>query len=98
MKIVSNIIDLMKEKKETIRSLSEKAGLATQSIVRARGPQIMECRLSTLSAIADALGVQMKDLFTETEEAPPKGATPAKSTKKGGPEEPPVLFNDIDLL
>lgn len=96
MKITSNIIQLMKEKKETIRSLSESAGLATQSIVRARGPQIMDCRLSTLSAIADALGVQVKDLFTE--QAPPKAATPAKDTKKGGPEEPPVLFTDIDML
>ena len=41
------------------------ASLAPQAVQRARGPLIRECRLSTLEAIAGALGVKVKDLFEE---------------------------------
>lgn len=65
--IVSNIRTIMKEKGKTILGLAEEARLAKQSIDRARGPLIRECRLSTLEAIAGALGVKVKDLFEEVE-------------------------------
>ena len=55
----------MKEKGKTILALADEARLAKQSIDRARGPLIRECRLSTLEAIAGALGVKVKDLFEE---------------------------------
>lgn len=63
--IVSNIKAIMKEKGKTILALADEARLAKQSIDRARGPLIRECRLSTLEAIAGALGVKVKDLFEE---------------------------------
>ena len=63
--IVSNIKVIMKEKGKTILALADEARLAKQSIDRARGPLIRECRLSTLEAIAGALGVKVKDLFEE---------------------------------
>lgn len=65
--IVSNIKVIMKEKSKTILALADEARLAKQSIDRARGPLIRECRLSTLEAIAGALGVKVKDLFDEVE-------------------------------
>ena len=66
--ISSNIRVLMKEKKISIRTLTTSAGLSLQTVTRDRGPLIRECRLSTLEAIAGALGVKVKDLFDEVEE------------------------------
>ena len=63
--IRSNIRQLMEEKKITIRVLLDEIGISSQTITRARGPLIRECRLSTLEAIAGALGVKVKDLFEE---------------------------------
>ena len=65
--IISNIRAIMKEKGKTILALTDEARLAKQSIDRARGPLIRECRLSTLEAIAGALGVKVKDLFEEVD-------------------------------
>ena len=65
--IISNIRAIMKEKGKTILALADEARLAKQSIDRARGPLIRECRLSTLEAIAGALGVKVKDLFEEVD-------------------------------
>lgn len=76
--IISNISRLMKEKKITIRGLCTSSKVAHATIVRARGPLIAECRLSTLVAIAAALGVTTKDLYTEEPD-----------TKKGSSKEPP---------
>ncbi|WP_092153958.1 helix-turn-helix domain-containing protein [Desulfovibrio legallii] len=66
--IASNLKILMKEKKVTVRALQEQTGRALETLQRARGPLIRECRLSTLEAIAGALGVKVKDLFEEVEE------------------------------
>ena len=66
--IASNLKILMKEKKVTVRALQEHTGRALETLQRARGPLIRECRLSTLEAIAGALGVTVKDLFEEVEE------------------------------
>ena len=65
--IVSNLKLLMENKNETLRSFRAKTGLSLETINRARGPLIRECRLSTLEAIAGALGVKVKDLFDEVE-------------------------------
>lgn len=66
--LASNIRQIMEEKKVSLRKLSSDATLAYKTIERARGPLIRECRLSTLEAIAGALGVKVKDLFDEVEE------------------------------
>lgn len=65
--IANNIKQIMKEKKFSIVRLSEAAKIAPQTVSRARGPLIRECRLSTLEAIAGALGVKVKDLFDEVD-------------------------------
>ncbi|MCC8193489.1 MAG: helix-turn-helix transcriptional regulator, partial [Deltaproteobacteria bacterium] len=49
----------------TYKQLEEKTGISSQTITRARGDMISECRLSTLEAIAKALGVTTKDLYDE---------------------------------
>jgi DNA-binding Xre family transcriptional regulator len=59
---------LIKDKKVSVRALQEQTGRALETLQRARGPLIRECRLSTLEAIAGALGVKVKDLFEEVEE------------------------------
>ena len=60
--VKSNLAKLMKEKKLTYRRLSELAG---ETINRARGILIYECKLSTLDALAKVLDVKIKDLFDE---------------------------------
>lgn len=65
--IRSNLPKIMEERKITYRQLAELSGVAGQTINRARGELIYECRLSTLDALAKVLGVGIKDLFEETE-------------------------------
>ena len=65
--ISSNIKKIMQNKKFSIIHLSSVAALAPQTVERARGPLIRECRLSTLETIAGALDVKVKDLFDEVE-------------------------------
>lgn len=55
----------MKEKKLTYRRLAELSGVAGETINRARGTMIYECKLSTLDALAKVLDVNIKDLFDE---------------------------------
>lgn len=50
--VKSNLAKLMKEKKLTYRRLSELSGIAGETINRARGILIYECKLSTLDALA----------------------------------------------
>ena len=62
--IVSNISKIMDKKKISYRRLTELSGVAGQTIYRAF---IYECRLSTLDALAKALGVELKALFDEVQ-------------------------------
>lgn len=50
--VKSNLASLMKEKKITYRRLEELSGIAGETINRARGALIYECKLSTLDALA----------------------------------------------
>ena len=52
-------------KKLTYRRLAELSGVAGETINRARGTLIYECKLSTLDALAKVLDVNIKDLFDE---------------------------------
>lgn len=61
----SNIKKIMIAKGVTYKELEEKTGLSSQTITRARSHLISECRMSTLWNIARALGVSVKDLFSE---------------------------------
>lgn len=62
---VSNIELLMRKRKATIRGVAALAGVSMQTVSRARGPMIERCTLDTLARIAAALGVRVKDLFSE---------------------------------
>lgn len=61
----SNIKMIMITKKVTYKELEEKTGLSSQTITRARSHLILDCRLSTLWSIAQALDVNVKDLFSD---------------------------------
>lgn len=63
--VKSNVKEIMENKGITYIALEEKTRLSSQTITRARGDMIRECRLSTLELIAKALGVKIKDLFFE---------------------------------
>ena len=63
---VSNIQELMKEKKITARKIIALTGLSSTTITKARSDSgISECRLSTLGRIAKALEVGTKELYEE---------------------------------
>ena len=60
----SNVKKTMKDKGIKTVFLSEKTGLSSATIAKARqGTSIAECRLSTLGRIANALDVPVKELF-----------------------------------
>ena len=62
--IVSNLKNLMKEKKITMKQLEDMTGMSPSTINKARQDEgIAECRLSTLARIAAALGVPVKKVF-----------------------------------
>ncbi|MDD4701670.1 MAG: helix-turn-helix transcriptional regulator [Desulfovibrio sp.] len=63
--IRSNLKEIMERLDVTYKQLEEKTGVSSQTITRARGAMISECRLSTLETIAQALGVTTKDLYDE---------------------------------
>lgn len=62
--IVGKIVEIMADRKMTVQALASEAGVTPQTVMRARR-QIANCRLSTLAALAGALGVKVKDLFQE---------------------------------
>ena len=84
--IVSNIKALMKERKIGTRHILETTGISSLTLTRARGELIRECRLSTLEAIAGALGCAIKDLFDEVEGEPGQEEEPEPAQ---APEAPP---------
>lgn len=67
--IKSKVKEIMEEKRMTYAMLEKSTGFSSQTITRARGEMIRECRLSTLEAIAKALGVNICDLFEERGDA-----------------------------
>lgn len=62
--IINNIRKLRKEKKITMLELSQKAGIA-EPTVRLAEREILRVKMDTLSKIATALEVRIKDLFDE---------------------------------
>jgi len=55
----------MESKGISMARLANDSGIAIETIRRARGDQIKLCRLETLKVIAEALRVQVVDLFKE---------------------------------
>jgi len=70
----SNIKELMKRKKMTVRDIVASTGLSSATLHKARQDSgISECRLSTLGRIANALGIPVKKLFEGEYESGEKG-------------------------
>jgi len=70
----SNVKKIMRDKGIRAVFLSEKTGLSSATIAKARQDEgIAECRLSTLARIANALGVPVKKLFDGEYEPGEKG-------------------------
>lgn len=65
MKIMSNLTRIMESKGVTVRGLADLTKLSTRTVMFARGPKIVQCRLETLVAIATALGCKVCELFSE---------------------------------
>ena len=66
--MISNLKKIMKDKKVTVRNLSEKTGISIQTIMNARdNKKICSCSLGKLQKIARALDCKVKDLFIEDE-------------------------------
>jgi DNA-binding Xre family transcriptional regulator len=63
--IKSHLKEIMLSKGVTMAQLAKDAGIAIETIRRARGDDIRLCRLETLEAIAAALNVSIRDLFEE---------------------------------
>ena len=63
--ISSQIKEIMEDKGVTYVELERMTGLSNLTITRARSELIRECKLSTLEAIASALGVRIYDLFDD---------------------------------
>jgi transcriptional regulator with XRE-family HTH domain len=66
----------------TQQDLAVKAGLSMSAVAHLEGGRIPDPRLSTLKALARALGVSLDDLAREESEEPPK-----KARKKAKDEE-----------
>ncbi|MCL1940080.1 MAG: helix-turn-helix transcriptional regulator [Desulfovibrionaceae bacterium] len=65
--ITSNVKKIMESKKVSVRRMMEYTGLASETILRARGEQIIHCHLRTLELMAQYLGCKTKDLYEEEE-------------------------------
>ena len=63
--IKSRLKKIMESKGISMARLANDSGIAIETIRRARGDQIKLCRLETLKVIAEALRVQVVDLFKE---------------------------------
>ncbi|MEG6503796.1 helix-turn-helix domain-containing protein [Desulfovibrio sp. 1214_IL3152] len=61
----SSLKKIINEKKVTHRDIDARTGLSSHTITRARNHLIIGYRMSTLLNIAQALGVKVKDLFSE---------------------------------
>ena len=69
MPFVSNLGDIMKEKKLTYEELQFKSKVAPDTVARAKDERIASCKLLTLEKLANALGVDVCDLFKWVKEA-----------------------------
>ena len=63
MPFVSNLGDIMKEKKLTYEELQFKSKVAPDTVARAKDERIASCKLLTLEKLANALDVDVCELF-----------------------------------
>ena len=63
--MTSHLVQLMEQRNMTIRALAEQTGVSSATIQKARDSRIEQCRVGSLKKIADALGVNIQDLFAD---------------------------------
>ena len=63
MPFVSNLGEIMREKKLTYEELQFKSKVAPDTVARAKDERIASCKLVTLEKLANALNVDVCDLF-----------------------------------
>ena len=63
MQIVSNLGELMKERGLTYEELQHRSKVAPDTVARARDARIATCKLVTLAKLAEALEVDICQLF-----------------------------------
>ena len=77
--LTSNTKKIMKDRGMKTVKLTEKTGLSSATIAKARSNEgIAECRLSTLGRIANALDVPVKELFDGEYEQPKENEPPIR--------------------
>ena len=69
MPFISNLGEIMKEKKLTYEELQFKSKVAPDTVARAKDERIASCKLLTLEKLANALNVDVCDLFKWVKEA-----------------------------
>jgi DNA-binding Xre family transcriptional regulator len=68
MPFISNISEIMKRRKMTYEELQFRSKVAPDTVARARDGRIATCKLFTLEKLADALGVEVCELFEHIRE------------------------------
>ena len=63
MPFISNLSEIMKEKKMTYEELQFVSKVAPDTVARARDERIATCKLLTLEKLAKALDVSVDELF-----------------------------------
>lgn len=75
----SHVKELMEKRGLTLRALSDQAGFAQVTLVKARSDEdLFKCRLDTVLRLAAALGVDVKDLYTDDPDQGPADSIQAK--------------------
>ncbi len=87
--ISSNVKRLMAAKGLTNQTLAARARISADTVARTKSERIRECSLDTLISIAQALGVQIKDLYCESSEM-------QASSEQG--TEPSLLAIELGIL
>ena len=68
MPIISNLGKIMEEKKITYEELQLLSKVAPDTVARAKDERISTCKLFTLEKLADALDVDVCELFKHVKE------------------------------
>ena len=68
MPFISNLSQIMKEKNLTYEELQFLSKVAPDTVARARDERISTCKLFTLEKLADALDVNVSELFKHVKE------------------------------
>lgn len=68
MPFMSNLTEIMKEKNIKYEELQFRSKVAPDTIARARDERIATCKLFTLEKLANALDVEVCDLFRWSKE------------------------------